>query len=292
MGVSLMGINNNNVKEHRVNESLPEGVALVGTPPFACKRASFTVEAAILLPVLACFFSFILFFFQVMQLQLSIQEVLERTGRNMSILAMEETNDTKDDSENAAETIAYLALAKASVYMELQKEEVVKRYVSGGALGISLISSEVDKDYIILSANYKVKFPVEILGKQSFTVNQKVCFRKWTGWHAVDIEKQKDMQVYLTTYGEVYHMRKSCPYLSLSIQKVKIDEVFNLRNADGSKYKECLKCKAEVNDTIVYITNYGEKYHYGIGCSGLKRTIYQKSLSEVEGLESCKKCWK
>lgn len=288
-----MSIDIHKTNNCRVIESLPEGMTMVGTPSFAWKKASFTVEAAILVPVLASFFAFILFFFQVMQLQLSVQAVLERTGRNLSILDLRETESVDNNSKNNLDSAGYLALAKASVYVELQKDENIKRYVYGGAAGISLLSSEVEGDYIILNANYRVKFPVEILGKQSFWISQKACFRKWTGWHAVDIEKQKDMLVYMTIHGQVYHMRKSCPYLALSIQKVKKIYVPILRNADGSKYRKCTKCETlEELDGIVYITEYGERYHYSMECSGLKRTIYSKSLAEVEGIEPCTKCWK
>ena len=286
-----MSIGINKIKKYRVIESLPEGMTMVGTPPFVCKKGSFTVEAAVLLPMLACFFSFILFFFQIMQIQLSVQTVLEKTGRNLAVLAAREIENTEDEGKNSAEELGYLALAKASAYMELQKDENIKRYVNGGVMGISLLSSELEGDYIVLNADYKVKFPINILGKHSFKIKQKTCFRKWTGWHAVDIEKQKDRLVYLTRYGEVYHMRKSCPYLSLSIEKVKKTFVPILRNENGSKYKECLSCKEEKGD-FVYVTRYGEKYHYYMECSGLKRTIYQKSILEVEGMEPCTKCWK
>ena len=66
-----------------------------------------------------------------------------------------------------------------------------------------------------------------------------------------------------------------------------------LRNMNGSKYKECMMCKEEnEEESYIYITRYGNKYHYSMGCSGLKRTIYQKSLSEVEGMKLCTKCSK
>lgn len=281
------------IKKYMVIESLPEGMTMVGAPSFTCRKGSFTVEAALLLPVLACFFSLILFFFQIMQIQLSVQSALEKTGRNLALMAVWEKEDMEIENEDTVETASYLALAKASMCLELQKDNNIKRFVKGGAMGISLLSSEMGGDYIFLNANYQVKFPLDILGKQSFLVTQKACFRKWTGWHVIDTMNQKDIVVYLTMYGEVYHMRKSCPYLVLSIQKVKKLYVPILRNKDGARYKECLTCKNENGkSTVVYITEYGEKYHYSMECRGLKRTIYQKTLSEVEGMDSCSKCWK
>lgn len=291
MGVSLVSFEVDNIQKNMLDESLPEGMTMVGTPPFVCKKGSFTVEAALLLPMLACFFSFILFFFQIMQIQLSVQAALEKSGRNLAILSVRETDSIGDGKK--INDISYLALAKASVYLELQKEESIEKYVNGGAMGISLLSSEMQGDYIMLNADYVIRFPLEILGRHSFRIKQGTCFRKWTGWHVVDVQKQKDKLVYITMYGEVYHMRKSCPYLALSIQKVERIYIPILRNVDGSKYKECSMCKKEdKGEVFIYVTTYGGKYHYSVGCSGLKRTIYQKSLSEVEGMKSCTKCSK
>lgn len=287
MGVSLMSISVGKINEYLVIEALPEGMTTVGTPPFVYKKGSFTLEAALLLPMLACFFACILFFFPIMQIQLSVQSALDQTGRNLAILAV------REKTEEDAESLGYLVLAQSAVYLELQQDELIKKYVTGGVMGISLLASEFEEDYIVLNANYRVKIPLTILGKQSFSMSQKACFRKWTGWHVVDVQKQKDMLVYLTIYGEVYHMRKSCPYLTLSICKAEKIYVPILRNENGAKYKECLVCRYEKENTsFVYVTKYGEKYHYSIECKGLKRTIYQKSLSEVEGMEACAKCWK
>lgn len=284
--MSLTGIY---AKKYKVIEFLPEGMASVETPQFACQKGSFTVEAAIVLPLLACFFSALMFFFQVMQIQLSVQAALEQTGRSLAILSVGECMN----SEEQMTDITYLSFAKTALYVELHEVEEIERYVSGGALGISLLTSDMDGDAIELIANYKVQFPLVLLGKKVFFINQRAYFRKWTGWHAMDVNHAEEIVVYVTQNGEVYHMRKSCPYLSLSIQKIEKAKIPVLRNKDGAKYKECKSCKREESISMsVYITNYGERYHYDMNCSGLKRTIYQRKLSEVEGKEPCAKCWK
>ncbi len=40
---------------------------------------SMTLEAAVVVPILACLFTFVLFFFRVMQVQLCVQDALEDT---------------------------------------------------------------------------------------------------------------------------------------------------------------------------------------------------------------------
>lgn len=287
--VSLYRIYALSSKKYKVKKSLPESLTGMEIPQCACKKGSFTIEAAILLPLLVCFFSFLLFYFQIMQIQLSVQSVLEKNGRNLAFLAsLEEQKDT----ENTWNTV-YVLPAKAAVVMELRKNKKIEGYVRGGALGISLLKSKTEGDVIRLEADYSIKFPIDLFGKKYFRISQNACFRKWTGWHAVNSEDAEEIWVYLTPNGVVYHQRKSCPYLSLSIQRVLFEEIPFLRNKSGSLYKECTGCKkTEMTSGMVYITDYGTYYHFESNCSSLKRTIIQKRLSEVEGMKSCMKCSK
>ena len=262
-----------------------ETVGRRGAPQCTWQRGTLTVEAAIVLPLMACFFAFILFYFRIMQVQLSVQNALEETGRNLAILSVKELEESEAEPP-------YLVAAKALLYLALKDDEVVEEYVTGGAIGVGLLASEFDGDYILLKANYVMKFPVELLGKKTFLINQKTSFRKWTGWHAAS-EEDEDAIVYVTKYGMVYHMRTSCPYLDLSIQTVLESEAKQKRNANEERYMACESCDGKKGTQgVVYITNYGNRYHYDIGCSGLKRIIYQKAMSEVGGMSACPKCWK
>lgn len=255
------------------------------TPQCTCQKASLTVEAAIILPLFACFFAFLLFYFQIMHVQLAVQNALEETGRSLAILSA-------DELENSGGDIGYFALAKGMLYLKLKDDRRVEQYVSGGAVGVSLLASEFDGDYILLNVNYIMRFPVKLFGNQDFLICQKTRFRKWNGWHSVAETGDTGEWVYITENGTVYHMRTSCPYLDLSIQKISWTELSEKRNYGGERYDECERCGDEKNQTLVYITNYGDKYHFTISCGGLKRTIYQKKLSEVGGMRACSKCSK
>lgn len=255
-------------------------------PQCIWQRGALTVEAAVILPLLACFFSFLLFYFRIMQVQIAVQDSLEQTARKIAVFSVKELEASED-------AVEYFAVAKSLVYLELRQNAVVEKYVSGGALGVSLLASEFDGDYILLRANYGMNFPVNLLGRKIFLISQKAQVRKWTGWHVVNAGMEAGMTVFVTQYGEVYHMRTSCPYLKLSIQSVAESVIFTCRNENGGKYKACERCVTGTSETgTAYITAYGERYHYEIGCSGLKRTVYQKKLSEVGGMEACPKCWK
>ena len=49
--------------------------------------------------------------------------------------------------------------------------------------------------------------------------------------------------VYITQYGEVYHIEKMCSYLVRNIKAASLAEITDLRNASGGKYYPCSLCK-------------------------------------------------
>lgn len=249
-------------------------------------KGSLTVEASVILPLFACFFAFVLFYFRIMQVQLIVQEALEETGRNLAVLSVKEL-------EEPAEEPGYLTLAKGMLSLKLKDEELIAQYVNGGALGVSLLTSEFEGDYISLNANYVMRLPVRLFGIQDFLICQKTRFRKWIGWHETIGSGSAAELVYVTEYGEVYHMRRSCAYLDLSVQEIAYVELGARRNYNGEAYEACELCGEGVNIiACVYITDYGNRYHSTLTCGGLKRTIYQKQLSEVGGMPACMKCSK
>lgn len=273
-------------KKH-VKKSLPEGMI----PPFSretplctCRQGSLTVEAAVILPLLACFFSFFLFFFRIMQTQLVVQQVLENTAERLAIASCMEKEDNNT-------TFTYLAVAKSLVIKDLYDNENIKRYVTGEVLGISLLGSSVSEDVIFLKADYQMKFPVGLLGKHSFFMHQQAGFRKWTGWHSTEPEAEEDTWVYITDTGQAYHRTSSCTYLDLSITSVSVDKIAQLRNESGQKYRECERCAEKSTGTRLYVTNYGDRYHKDLNCSGIKRTVRKVRFAEAGGRSACTKCW-
>lgn len=255
-------------------------------PHYTCRKGSLTVEASVILPLFACFFSFLLFYFRVMEVQLVVQNALEETGRSLAIMAVKEL-------EKPGEATDYLMIAKGMLMLKLEDDVLIGQYVSGGALGVSLLASEFKGDDILLNASYVIRFPVRLFGAQDFLVCQSARYRKWNGWHERLDSGNAAALVYVTEYGEVYHMRRSCAYLDLSVREASYADLGSMRNQNGESYDACELCVNSSDRTgIIYITNYGERYHYAITCSGLKRTIFRKQLSEVGGLPACSKCSK
>jgi len=241
------------------------------------KKASYTLEAAIIIPLVAAFFVFILFFFRVMQIQTQVQEALEYASR-------------KSASEAGAVNSEMGLMASAEVYFlkGLHDYDLPERYVKGGKAGVSLFRSDVSGCYIDLQADYYIRLPVNFFTVKGVVISQSSKSRKLTGDRD---EGQEDDYVYVTETGTVYHRDRMCHYLDLSIRTVNFAAIEGLRNKGGHKYYACGECVAGNNaGPTVYITDYGTAYHASLSCSGLKRTIYAVPLSEAVGKGACSRC--
>ena len=243
------------------------------------QKASFTLEAAVVLPLLAGFFVRVLFFFQVLMVQQEVEKALEYTGRKMAVLAYGEEEGKMAD----------LAKAELIFSQELNESSCPLQYVKGDHIYLDMISSSVKGNYIWLYTRYQIQLPIGFFGKTEIPVTQSVKTRKWTGYKGWNDEENADGFVYVTDHGRVYHESLDCAYLDLSIQSVSANEVGNLRNKNGAKYYPCASCKG--GDTgNVYITDYGTCYHTSLSCSGLKRTVHLIRKSEAGGYGACSKC--
>lgn len=250
------------------------------TPRYPYFSGVFTLEAAVILPLLACFFVSILFFFRVMQIELTVQKALDDTGRQLAVYGAKEEGSALD-----------IAVAQALFLKELNKKEVPERYILGGKLGISLLSSEFSRQEVRLRACYRIRLPVRIFWVRELSMEQRADCRKWNGWGAVPESGEADVWVYVTETGSVYHRTSTCSHLELSIRSVEREQLAYLRNENGGKYYACSRCVNRTNTWgNVYITNQGDRYHNDLNCSEIKRTVYMIRLSEAGTRECCKRC--
>lgn len=174
-----------------------------------------------------------------------------------------------------------------------REDDNIRKFVTGNVFGITFSESCFGGNDICLRVHYQMKFPVSLLGKKSFWLSQQTIYRKWTGWKDELGIQDGDRWVYIAEQGTVYHKTSGCTYLNLSIQSVEDVQIAEYRNESGEKYHKCELCADKINKFgRVYITNYGNKYHTDLNCSGIKRTIEMIRLSDVEGKGACSKCWK
>lgn len=256
-------------------------------------KASYTLEAAVLIPVFTCFLVAVMFFFRVIEVQENLYEAMQYTGRKLSTTAFAEQYGA-----NALAVPVTVAASEVMVRGEYRKnfqnEENAYRYMPLGKAGLSLLRSDTTGDYIDLKANYSMKLPVDIFGLKLMPCGQEVKVRKWNGYQTegADTETEDEIFVYVTLHGTVYHMDRNCHYLDLSTRSVSKDSISGLRNRDGACYYPCEICGKKQGAGLCYITDYGTSYHTSLSCSGLKRSIFlmRKSEAEAEGKGPCSKC--
>ena len=161
------------IKIIRKDKSLPEqnsisgseNIARKGTPQCLRLSAVFTLEAAVVMPVLACFFVSVLFFFRIMQIQLEVQKALDDTGRKLAVCAAAVSSDGA----------ALPGMAEALLLREMADRTEAETYITGGKFGISLIGSDFSGEEITLRAAYHIRLPIRIFWVWDFAMEQRAA---------------------------------------------------------------------------------------------------------------------
>ena len=97
--------------------------------------------------------------------------------------------------------------------------------------------------------------------------------------------------------SSVYHINLNCTYLVKKTTNDKYANIGTYRNYNNQKYSKCDYCfkKIKLNqDTICYITQYGDKFHYRDDCPLMTAyvTKIKKECIENYNLRPCFKCAK
>lgn len=255
---------------------------------------SITLEASLVLPIFLLAICSIMFFFSIINFQNNFQIVLENTARDISTEKYFFDSITDENSDKADKLITS-AYAAAKVLNSKVNASAKKSGIVGGVLGISLIQSDLsmDKGYMDLVTDYIWKIPLINSNKVNLGLVQRCCFHPWIGESIVPSGKaEKGTKVYITKNGTVYHTFKTCTYLKIAIKKAKYKNIGNYRNANGGKYKKCSRCsKISIQDnSFVYITAFGDKYHTSSSCNTLMRYIQEIDISEAGNKKLCSKC--
>lgn len=151
---------------------------------------------------------------------------------------------------------------------------------------------ELSNDLVILTKVIPISSLIPVISFPEARTIVNCRIRKWTGYdvmHASDTEEEEEW-VYITASGSVYHRDRGCSYLNPSLHVDGVQTIAGRRNADGEKYRACEICAGKGTLGIVYYTEYGNRYHASLQCSGLKRTIQTVRISETGGRHACSKC--
>lgn len=242
-------------------------------------KGSMTVEAA---------FSVSIFFLAV----ISLTNLLEM----MSIQTEMKNALHMVAKEYAAEAYLHPLISTEKIEEEIVehigKERLDKSLIMYGCEGLDASETKREWNTTIVEfvLKYRIEIPIAMFRIRAPWQMQKIRVKGWTGYEFSLPNIDGDQMVYVTDYGMVYHRNKNCTYLDLSVKSVDRNVVSDLRSQNGGKYKACILCGTWEKQDLVYITDYGERYHTSLECSGLKRNVYAIPLSDVRGLGGCSKC--
>ena len=249
-------------------------------------KASYTVEAAVIMPIFLFVCACILIFFRVLAVEWGVSTALNETAREMALYRGTETEDAKKNYAGLTATAAALA------HTRMLAEDTPFAFVRFGMAGMDYSGSVIDGKNVDIAVTYQIPLPVRFFGLGDISIAQHAVAHRWVGFDPKEGKGQDDETVYVTEYGSAYHRNLECSYLNPSIHAVAYASVDDKRNASGHKYYPCPLCGGKA--VTVYITTYGENYHSDIGCSGLKRMIRSTTRQEAEadGYHACGKCAK
>lgn len=267
-------------------------------------RGSMTVEAAIVLSLYMLAVIAIISFMEIIKCYEDVEINLYKSARELALLSSgKDVIESIDD--NILTDLAYTVLsdmyAEDTMCKQLTNDGQSVNVIVGKEDGISFWLSKVafrdntfsgGDDIIDLVATYEAEPLCNIFGVKPYRMANRCRVHAWTGYSGKgDIESDgSERIVYITDNASVYHLTKSCTYLSLSISAINSSSLENSRNSSGAKYKVCEKCGDAYKSDCLFITNEGDKYHSSLSCPGLKRSINAVPLSSVSGMNACSRC--
>lgn len=260
-------------------------------------KAAMTVEASLLLPLFILLFMNLLSLIEVYRIHSSVAASLWERGREEAVeayLRKEAEEAVAISGGQMGETLQTLLgsfTGQLRITKNLETYPVWEKIVTGGNTGF-LISERIEDDgTVCMECSYRIHPLFSSLTPVSKTLENHYYGHAWIGYvHDGGEDESGETYVYITETGTVYHRNRGCSYLNPSIKQVQAQELEKLRNKGGAIYYACPLCDGFETAGSCYITDYGTSYHTNIGCSGLKRTIYEVKLSEVGGRGACSKC--
>lgn len=241
---------------------------------------SFTVEAAMTVPVFLFAVLLALGIFWLLDTELRVSGGIQYAARSLAASASNQENQSGED-------ILSLAESRIRFRKYIREQPNGKKILKERIESLSFMSSDFSGEYITLRVRYKARLPITAFGWGKLPVQQCVMVRKWLG-DSQDQKAEEQEWCFITPSGKAYHNSSSCPYLDLSIRSVFYTQVKNLRNKSGGIYYPCGCYQKGQNN--VYITDYGTEYHGSLTCHGLKRTVSKVPKSQVGGRHPCGKC--
>lgn len=192
--------------------------------------------------------------------------------------------------------LSFIDVMKMTIEQQMRQHEMLRNAAVSATL-LETVAKGREGDYIKLDYVYAAALPIGGFGYEKVFVGQRSMVHIFNGYDdsCGDVIGTQRGYVYVTNYGSVYHKKRSCRALQVSVRQVAGDVVTKERNADGKIYRKCKNCTrgytaTELEKMTLFITDYGVKYHVRINCSELTRTVQVIKIEEVGARSICKIC--
>lgn len=243
-------------------------------------KASITVEAALAVPIFFFALLSIIYLLEIISIQMSVRSGMYETMKNLMCEVGTSVYITSGEIQE-------------EIIQGIGVERLENSLIIDGSMGIDSSESHISLStgIIELTVSYKVQLPIPQFGEFGLTFAESIMGKGWIGYVEGVSEIEEDT-VYITDNQSVYHVDYNCSYLQLSIYSVTSGELDALTNSYGECYTPCSICGASESggNQTIYVTENGDHYHNSLSCSGLTRTIYAVSLSDVVGKGVCSRC--
>ena len=247
-----------------------------------CKRCgSLTVEAAAIVPVFVIGLMALISINLFLSFYLKMQQALFDVNENLSLECADGHNEAISDIED-------------NVIAKLDQLAANYTIVRDGKGGLDFSSSRVnDSEYLQIIVSYDfIPFGAGFFGLIAIPIKQTCLMHVWCGYEKGFFSEIDNDYVYITEASQVYHLNRECSHIKLSVSKINASELDSLRNNNGAKYYSCDICHSKPEDSNIYITAEGSRYHNSVTCSGLKRTVRAVRKSQITGRRPCQRCGK
>ena len=239
---------------------------------------SITLEAALVVPLFFFAMLCMAFLLESMVIQTTVRNALYSVGKELA-------------QQTYISPIISAPAIRQNMVKNIGEEKLQRSLIVGGETGLNCQKSFSDWDtgILFLSVQYKIRIPLSVFGLPDMKREETLRVKGWTG-SPKPKESESEEIVYVTEHGRVYHKDMHCTYLDMSVKGIIANTTTEARNLSGGKYKPCEKCEGGKHIGILYVTDYGDRYHTTLNCSKIKRNIYAVSISTVQGLGGCSKC--
>ena len=272
-------------------------------------QGSIVIESVFAFPIFFFCLFFLLQIFSMLQMELIVAEAGIQAARKCAALGyikktmqLDEVESVdeeeiwsllKEYGSNVVEDITFVAFAKNKI-----NDTVAKR---AGVYSDVKIDCKIENETGKAVLSFCIQPVIPLLNIRKKEVCIYVVYRLWSGVgtslkteEEIENESETEVIVYMTEQGKVYHKKRSCTYLETKVTALPYSMLAEKRNSSGGKYYACDFCAEQAVCTeqqIIYITQYGNRFHISTTCSAIKRNI--RTISEEEAAKVypvCKKC--